>query len=121
MTETRKDILSRAGDAFIPVFITDRLNKLLYKSPNYTFYIQGWTFLHFFTGIIIGFLYLYMRYDKKYYFLSMFIIHTLWEIWQVIVGIAKPWNISGRNSIIDSTMDTIMFMFGSYLLFLYKS
>ncbi len=51
----------------------------------------------------------------------MLIIHTLWEFWQTIIGMAKPYNLTGRNNIVDSIVDTLLFMLGAYItLKLYK-
>jgi len=113
-------IIYNSGDVFLPEFIRNILGKIIYKYPNsktkYTFYIQGWTFIHFFNGIICGYLYLYFGYTKKYYFITMFIIHTLWELWQILIGMSKPLTIIGRNNSIDTLVDTSAFLFGSYLI-----
>jgi|688.fasta_scaffold227600_1 hypothetical protein len=113
-------IIYNSGDVFLPEFIRNALGTIIYKYPNseinYTFYIQGWTFIHFVNGIIFGYLYLYFGYIKKYYFMNMFILHTLWELWQIIIGMSKPWNIIGRNNIIDILVDTSSFLLGSYLI-----
>ena len=112
-------IIYNSGDVFLPEFIRNALGTIIYKYPNsdtnYTFYIQGWTFIHFINGILFGYLYLYFGYIKKYYFMNMFILHTLWELWQIIIGMSKPLNIIGRNNIIDILVDTSSFMLGSYL------
>jgi hypothetical protein len=47
-------------------------------------------------------------------------INTTWETWQVIIGMSKPYNIIGRNGMIDTLVDTILFMLGSYLFFYYN-
>lgn len=112
-------IIYSSGDVFLPESVRNILGTVIYKYPNsktnYTFYIQGWTFIHFLNGIITGYLYLYFGYSKKNYFLYMFILHTLWEIWQIIIGMSKPLNILGRNNIIDTLVDTLSFLSGSYL------
>lgn len=112
-------IIYNSGDVFLPESVRNILGTVIYKYPNsktnYTFYIQGWTFIHFLNGIITGYLYLYFDYTKKNYFLYMFMLHTLWEIWQIIIGMSKPLSITGRNNIIDTLVDTLAFLSGSYL------
>jgi hypothetical protein len=111
-------LIYSSGDVFLPESVRNILGNIIYKYPNsdtsYIFYIQGWTFIHFLNGIISGYLYLYFSYKKSNYFLNLFILHTLWETWQVIIGMSKPWKITGRNNIIDTIVDTISFMLGTY-------
>ena len=113
-------VIYNSGDVFLPEFIRNALGKIIYKYPNsdtnYTFYIQGWTFIHFLNGIIFGYLYLSFGYIKNNYFINMFILHTLWEVWQIIIGMSKPWTIIGRNNIVDTFVDTFVFLLGSYLI-----
>lgn len=119
-------VFFNSGDVFLPEPIKNFLSIFIYKYPNtkneadFIFYIQWWSIVHLINGIIVGFLYLYFRYNIQNYFLNMFIIHTIWEIWQVIIGMSKPYNIIGRNGLIDTITDTILFMFGSYLYYLSK-
>jgi len=44
----------------------------------------------------------------------MFIIHTLWELWQMIIGMANPMKLTGKSNLIDTIIDTLLFMGGSY-------
>jgi hypothetical protein len=117
-------MIYHSGDFFLPKYIRDILNTNIYMSSNYTFYLNGWSVIHFLSGLFIGFIYLIRYYkitkntinkkDKYYYFIIMLVIHTLWEIWQVIIGMSKPYNLTGDSNIIDTFVDTILFMFGSY-------
>ena len=70
--------------------------------------------MHLINGILIGFLYLYVQGDSPDYIFKMFIIHTLWELWQMLIGMAKPYKLTGRSNLIDTIMDTIFFMTGAY-------
>jgi hypothetical protein len=114
-----KKVLFNSGDVFLPEPVKNFLSILVYKYPNdeknYTFYIQNWTFIHFINGIIFGYLYLYFNYNKRNYYLNMFLLHTLWETWQVFIGMSKPWKITGRNNIVDTGVDTIAFMIGAFI------
>ena len=119
MTIKWSDVLFNSGDVFLPKNVRDTLAIILYKYPNdeknYSFYIQGWTFIHFINGIIFGYLYLYLNYNKNNYIINLFILHTLWETWQVFIGMSKPWKITGRNNIIDFIVDTTAFMLGTLI------
>jgi hypothetical protein len=111
-------IIYNSGDIFLPEAVKNILQKDIIGSSEKTFYISGWSIVHFINGIIFGYLYLYFEYDIRSYFLTMFILHTLWELWQSIIGMAKPYKITGRSNIVDTIMDTILFMCGSYIIFL---
>ena len=72
------------------------------------------TFIHYFSGMLMGMIYLYL--GKKidfYYYYNLFIIHTIWELWQILIGMTKIWELNG---IIDTTVDTIVYMIGAYVL-----
>jgi hypothetical protein len=111
-------IIYSSGDVFLPEALKTILQKDIIGSSEKTFYISGWSIVHFINGILFGYLYLYFKYDIRSYFLSMFILHTLWELWQTIIGMAKPYKITGRSNIVDTIMDTILFMCGTYIIFL---
>ena len=110
-------IIYNSGDIFLPEALKNILQKDIIGSSEKTFYISGWSIVHFINGIIFGYLYLYFKYDIRSYFLTMFILHTLWELWQSIIGMAKPYKITGRSNIVDTIMDTILFMCGTYIVF----
>lgn len=112
---TWHEILFSSGDVFLPQRVRDFLGTFLYKSPNFVFYIQWWTIVHFINGIIFGFLYLYLGYSKQNYYISQLVIHTLWEMWQVFIGMSKPWMLSGRNSLVDTMVDTSVYMIGAFV------
>jgi hypothetical protein len=112
---TWREIIYSSGDVFLPKSVRDTLGTILFKYPNvkdnYIFYIQGWSIVHFVGGIIFG--YLYGGNTLNYYY-SAFILHTSWELWQIIIGMSKPFMLSGRNSLVDIVLDTILFMLGTY-------
>jgi hypothetical protein len=52
----------------------------------------------------------------------MLIIHTVWEFWQMLIGMSKPYKLTGSSNLIDIIMDTLLFMFSAYItLKLYKT
>lgn len=110
-----KNILYNSGDVFLPDNIKQILSYDIIGSHKKTFYISGWSIVHFINGIIFGYLYLYLHYDKKYYIINMLILHTLWEFWQIIIGMARPYSLSGRSNLIDTIVDTILFMAGALI------
>jgi hypothetical protein len=109
------EIIYNSGDFFLPVQLKKILEKHLYLSSNYVFYINGWTIVHFLSGVFVGFIYLYLKKPKNQYYYKMLVIHTIWELWQMLIGMSKPWKLSGNSSLIDIFVDTIFFMFGTYL------
>jgi hypothetical protein len=110
-----KKIIYSSGDVFLPEQINNALRTDLLGSSKKTFYITGWSIIHLLNGIIFGYLYLYFKYDIKHYILNLFILHTLWEIWQFIIGMSKPYNLTGKNNILDIIVDTLLFMCGAYI------
>lgn len=39
-----------SGDFFLPKPIKQMLDKHIYDTPNKLLYINGWTFIHYFSG-----------------------------------------------------------------------
>lgn len=136
--KTLKKIIYNSGDIFLPKQIKDILDKDIIGNSKKTFYISGWTIMHFLSGILFGLIILYYlnfqrfnnanKYlnnynDKQHkqslykYLLYCFILHTLWEIWQIIIGMSRPYAITGNSNIVDILIDTLSFMLGSYLLY----
>jgi hypothetical protein len=110
-----RDIMYNSGEAFLPQTVKYILETNFFGSNKKTFYISGWSMVHLMNGMIIGFIYLYFRYNTRFYFLVMFIIHTLWEAWQIFIGLSKYYKLSGPNNLVDTIMDTLFFMIGTYI------
>ena len=116
-----KKIIYSSGDIFLPVSVKHILHRDIIGSSNNTFYISGWSIIHFINGILFGYFYLYFNYKIKTYALNMLILHTCWEVWQILIGMSKPYKLTDSNNLIDTTVDTLLFMSGAYIAFyLYK-
>ena len=109
------DIIYNSGDFFLPKRVKKILDTDLIGTHKKTFYISGWSIVHTITGIIMGYMYLYFKFDSKSYFLKLFIMHTFWELWQMVIGMSKPYRLTGGGNLIDTIMDTILFMVGVYI------
>jgi len=117
---TLREIIYSSGDVFLPKTIRDILGTFLFKHPdikhNYVFYIQGWSIVHFVSGVIFGYLYRRLGFNPLNYYYNGLILHTLWELWQITIGMSKPFMLSGKNSIVDILVDTALFMLGTYVI-----
>ena len=114
----KKDIhnlIYNSGDVFLPESIKTILGKDLIGSSKKTFYVSGWSIVHLINGVIFGYFYLYFNGDNRFYVFKLLILHTLWELWQMLIGMSKPYKLTGRSNLIDTIMDTIFFMTGAYL------
>jgi len=108
-----QNIIYNSGDVFLPENIKNILGKDLIGTSKKSFYVSGWSIVHLINGIIFGYLYLYFNYDIRFYTYKLFIIHTIWELWQMLIGMSKPYKLTGRSNLIDTIMDTIFFMLGA--------
>ena len=110
-----KEILYSSGDVFLP----DKFKKILMYdiigSHKNTFYVSGWSIIHFMSGLIFSVLYLFFNFNIKNYFKNLFILHTCWELWQILIGMSKPYKITGSSNIIDTIIDTVLFMISVYI------
>ncbi len=105
--------------AFLPKQVRDILGTMLFKYPNveedYIFYIQGWSIVHFISGVLFGYLYLKLGWSLINYYYNALLVHTLWELVQISTRVSNHFRLSGSNSFVDIVVDTILFMFGAYL------
>jgi hypothetical protein len=112
-----QEILYNSGDAYLPKKIKDILRTNLIGTSEKTFYVSGWSIIHLINGIIIGYIYLYyLNGDSRFYTYRLVIIHTMWEFWQMLIGMTKPYNLTGPNNLFDTILDTIFFMIGAYII-----
>lgn len=110
-----KKIIYNSGDVFLPNKVKNILRKDIIGNSKKTFYISWWSVIHIINGILLGWVYLYYSFPIDNFLLNMFIIHTLWELWQILIGISKPMKLTGKNNLIDTIMDTLLFIGGSYI------
>ena len=111
-----KEIIFSSGEILLPDSVKNSLTSNIIGSSKKTFYISGWSIIHIINGLIVGFLYLFFNYDIKRYAINMLIIHTVWEVWQMLIGMSKPYKLTGSNNLIDTIMDTLLFMLGAYVI-----
>lgn len=112
-------IIYNSGDVFLPKTLKQLLDTDIVGSSKKTFYFSGWSIMHFISGIITGYIYLYLGYNKQptMYYYKLFILHTIWELWQMLIGMSRPYTLNGRSNLIDTIFDTIYFMLGSYIIY----
>jgi hypothetical protein len=111
----KDDILYRSGDLFFPREIRRFLETFLIGSYQSTIYITYWSVLHFISGVLTYILLTTYIPNIKHPYSVGFVIHTLWELWQVYIGSSKPWNWAGHNGLTDFLMDTLLFILGMYV------
>jgi hypothetical protein len=70
-------------------------------------YVSNWSLVHLVSGLFIGWL-LMIKYPTEHPYWVGFQIHTIWEVWQLLVQ-NTPWTLRG---FIDVGMDTFLFMLG---------
>jgi len=109
------NILYNSGDLFLPKRIRNFLSTDILGSSDDTFYISYWSLIHFMSGILAGQAYTAFGANKKNYYATMIFVHTLWELWQIYIGMAKPYKLKGSSNLVDTIVDTILFMSGTYI------
>jgi hypothetical protein len=102
-----EDFLFLSGDLFLPKRIRSFLETYHMGNDRSILYITNWSLVHFFTGILTAWILAvhYPGYDTLW---TGFLLHTMWEIWQLAVQ-NTPWTLRG---ILDIGMDTLLFMIG---------
>jgi hypothetical protein len=114
---TYQDILFRSGDLFLPTPVRNFLEYYYIGDNKSVFYVTNWSLVHFFTGILVA---NFLLKRKKIYrinnleiILITFIIHTIWELWQIY---GKNTPIHTLRGQIDVLVDTAFYMLGVLIL-----
>lgn len=110
-----EELKYNSGDLFLPHKIKDFLETNIIGSYNQSFYITYWSLLHLISGVISGFIYIYLGLPMKYYTVSLLLLHMSWELWQINIGMSKPHKTVGKNNIYDILLDTLLFEIGAKL------
>lgn len=95
------DILCRTGDLLLPASVRRVLETYWIGNSRSLLYVTNWSLMHFLSGVLLA--------SIGTTLLQGFWIHTIWELWQMIVGNTPWWTWRGR---IDLVMDTVLFLAG---------
>lgn len=102
-----------SGDLFLPKGLKNFLEIYLIGSTNTLFYITLWSIMHFISGLFTGYFFLHCtQFAFKESVIFAFVLHTLWELWQYLITNTP----STLRGLIDTIVDTILFMFGFILM-----
>lgn len=118
--KTVENMIYNSGDFFLPTPVKQILDKDIFGSSKKTFYFSGWSIIHFLSGVLFGYIYLYLGYTmtRSTYYYKLFILHTIWELWQMLIGMSKPYNLTGGSNIVDTLFDTLYFMIGAHITYM---
>lgn len=116
MTYTIEDIIFRSGDLFLPKPLLRYLEYYWIGNDTSLVYVNNWSLVHFFSGILTVKFFRYMEIKKDIILLS-FLLHCVWELWQILGKNTRIWTIRGQ---IDVVLDTLFFMSGVYLALSFK-
>lgn len=114
----KQSYLYRSGDLFAAASVRRFLETFLVGSYRTPVYLTYWSVLHFVSGILTA--YVLVRVDSTLlpkvspYWVGLG-LHTLWEGWQVLIGMSHPLRLTGHNGFVDFVMDTALFMVGMWV------
>jgi hypothetical protein len=100
----------RSGDLWLPPFLVEFLDSYIVGSDSSIFYLNYWHVNHFFSGVFFALFHLYV-YHFAYPIHTYLILHTLWEIWQLFLGMT-PTSLRG---LVDIWNDTLLGTLGAYI------
>ncbi len=89
--------LYRSGDLWLPEPIVKLLDSYLVGNDKTLFYLNFWHMNHFFSGVLFALLF------PTYSFWFYLVVHTVWELWQLFIGMTKQ-NLRGLLDIINDTL-----------------
>lgn len=95
------DFLYRSGDAFLPPEIVERLDIQILGTKESLYYVNYWHFVHMLTGI--AFSYFFMGYGILETVIRYILLHSIWEFWQIYIGMTRL-NARGGIDILNDTL-----------------
>jgi len=105
---TLRDALYLSGDLFLPKPMREVLERYWIGNDRTIIYITNWSLMHVLSGILTG--YILLTYAPSYsYYSTGFVIHSAWELWQILVKNTPYHTLRG---VVDIGMDTLLFMVG---------
>lgn len=100
----------KSGDLFLPKQVRDFLEYQYVGTRTSALYISNWTLVHFFSGVLMAyFLATRFTYTPNKILLIAFLIHVIWELWQIYGENTYIWTRRGQ---VDVVVDTVAYMVG---------
>jgi hypothetical protein len=107
----KDSLIYRSGDVFLGPRVRRFLEYYHLGNTRSLIYVSNWSFVHLFSGVFTAWVLIQYFPDYDFY-VTGFNIHTLWEIWQIIIGMTKVHTSRGA---IDIIVDTAFFMTGMWI------
>jgi hypothetical protein len=104
-----QDVLFRSGDLFLPKGVRRVLEYYYIGNDKTVFYITNWSIIHYLTGIL--FAYLLRNYKSSEIYIMSFLLHCIWEAWQIFGENTKIGTLRGK---VDTFTDTVLYMLGVF-------
>jgi hypothetical protein len=101
----------RSGDLWLPSSVVAFLDSYLIGNETSLFYLNLWHVNHFLSGVFFGLLLRSGVYSSSSPFLTYLLFHTVWEMWQLAIGMT-PRSLRG---LLDITVDTVVGLLGLFL------
>ena len=101
--------LYRSGDLWLPTPIVKFLDSYIVGNDKSLIYLNFWHINHFMSGVLFALLF------PAYSFWVYLVVHTVWELWQLFIGMTKQ-NLRG---FIDILNDTVIGSIGFFLVKFY--
>lgn len=92
----------RSGDIFLPPRIVKFLHTYIVGNDTSLYYINLWHGMHLLSGVFFGLFQLFV-YRFQHPFVVYVVLHTLWEIWQLSIGMTIP-NLRGAIDVLNDTL-----------------
>jgi hypothetical protein len=104
-----EDILFRSGDLFLPKKLRNFLEYYYIGNSKSVFYFTNWSIIHFLSGLVSAIYLLKHKYSVNEVISISFIIHSIWELWQIYGENTPIYTLRGK---IDVLVDTLCYMIG---------
>lgn len=102
--------LFKSGDLFLPRRVLNYLEYYWAGNDSSLIYISNWTIVHFISGVLTAIILHWYTFQDP--ILVSFLVHSIWEAWQIY---GKNTKIGTMRGFLDVLMDTLFYMIGVLL------
>lgn len=96
------DFFCKTGDLLLPKSMRRILETYILGDDNTLLYVTYWSVIHFLSGFFLVYFF-----QTSYW--NGFLIHTVWEVYQILVRNTHIRTLRGK---LDIVTDTVLFMLG---------
>lgn len=105
----------RSGDIWLPPDMVRFLHTYIVGSDRSLFYLNYWHINHFFSGVLFALFHSFVK-PIPYPLLTYIALHTVWEAWQLSIGMTPRSARGALDILVDTVTGTLGYLVTDFLI-----